>query len=81
MGVTVDDVEVVVAAVVGQLPLFVFVTPDDLPGTALVGTILDFGIRKTCSKTSPVVNPSTIFCFIRLNGAFGCTEIPDIPLT
>jgi hypothetical protein len=27
------------------------------------------------------VNPSTIFLFIRLYGAFGCTEIPDIPLT
>lgn len=80
MGVA-DDTGGVEAPAGGHVPLFVFVTPDDLPGTALVGTILDLGILKTCSKTSPVVNPSTIFLFIRLYGAFGCTEIPDIPLT
>ena len=66
-----------------HVPLVGLVTADDLPGTVIVSTILDFGIRKTLLKTSSPVNPSTslLLCFTRLNGAFGCTEIPDIPLT
>ncbi len=61
------------------LPLLEFLISTELPGTVIVGTIFGGGIRKISSNTL-FVKPSTIFCFIRLNGAFGCTEIPDIPL-
>jgi hypothetical protein len=45
----------------GQVPLCVFVAPDDLPGTTLVGTIDGLGITKTSLKMFSAVKPSTIF--------------------